>query len=145
MGGVEKQKCAKGTRKICKEVYRKTKKDAFTLVGGGDSASAAIKIGFENGFTHNSTGGGASLAYLEGPSLPGIDAVSNVPDIKPIKVEKENKKKDSKPPSKKTASAKAKPIAKKAAPAKAKSIAKKAAPAKAKTATKKPVAKKGKK
>lgn len=145
MGVFENPKFSKGTRKICKEIYKKTKKDAFTLIGGGDSASAAIKFGFENGFTHISTGGGASLAYLEGTILPGIDAVSNVSDIKPIKVEKESKKEESKTSSKKAAPAKAKPVAKKAAPAKEKTVAKKAAPAKAKTATKQPVAKKGKK
>ena len=49
----------------------------FSIIGGGDSAAAAIKLGFENHFTHISTGGGASLQYMEGKPLPGIEAIAN--------------------------------------------------------------------
>ena len=51
--------------------------DCYSVVGGGDSASAVINLGLESGFSHISTGGGASLCLLEGSILPAIEAIKN--------------------------------------------------------------------
>lgn len=61
-----------GTKSICKILKES---NAKVVVGGGDSASAVIKFGYENSFSHISTGGGASLEFLEGKNLPGIDII----------------------------------------------------------------------
>lgn len=63
-----------GTRKIC-EILSNSK--AKVLIGGGDSASAVIKFGYQDKFYHISTGGGATLEFLEGKELPGINAIEN--------------------------------------------------------------------
>lgn len=63
-----------GTKKLLELI---SKKDAITIIGGGDTASSAIQFGFEHSFTHISTGGGASLELLEGKKLPGINIISD--------------------------------------------------------------------
>ena len=74
-GVFEFEKFAKGTNGICTLISEL--KGATTIIGGGDSAAAAIKLGFEDKFSHISTGGGASLEYLEGKVLPGVDCIND--------------------------------------------------------------------
>ncbi len=74
LGVFEMANFAKGTEQIC-EVLAKI--PATTIIGGGDSATAASDLGFADDFDHISTGGGASLQYLEGKELPGIAAISD--------------------------------------------------------------------
>lgn len=73
MGVFEVPQFAEGTRAVAQGLVDATKAGAFTIVGGGDSASAVRNLGFdEAGFSHISTGGGASLEFLEGKTLPGL-------------------------------------------------------------------------
>ncbi|AYE95529.1 phosphoglycerate kinase [Mycobacterium paragordonae] len=76
MGVFEFPAYAEGTRGVAEAIVKATGKGAFSVVGGGDSAAAvrALKIP-EDAFSHISTGGGASLEYLEGKSLPGIEVL----------------------------------------------------------------------
>ena len=75
MGVFEMDNFAKGTNSIALEISNNT--NAVSIIGGGDSAAAVEKIGLADKITHISTGGGASLEYLEGKVLPGIDAVDD--------------------------------------------------------------------
>ncbi|MDT2011742.1 phosphoglycerate kinase [Carnobacterium divergens] len=75
MGVFEMSNFAKGTIGVCEAIAKL--KDATTIIGGGDSAAAAMQLGFADDFTHISTGGGASLEYLEGKVLPGVDSISD--------------------------------------------------------------------
>ena len=75
MGVFEMPNFAKGTIGVCEAIANL--EGATTSIGGGDSATAAISLGYAEKFSHISTGGGASLEYLEGKVLPGIDSLSN--------------------------------------------------------------------
>lgn len=76
MGVFEMSNFAKGTIGVCEAIANL--KDSITIIGGGDSAAAAIQLGYSDKFSHISTGGGASLEYLGGKSLPGVEAISDV-------------------------------------------------------------------
>ncbi|MBR6421077.1 MAG: phosphoglycerate kinase [Oscillospiraceae bacterium] len=73
MGVFENPTLRKGTVAVCEALAAA---DATTIIGGGDSATAAIQLGFADKMSHISTGGGASLEYLEGKVLPGVAAIA---------------------------------------------------------------------
>ena len=74
MGVFEFPAFAKGTEAVAKAL---SETRAITIIGGGDSAAAVAQLGFADKMTHISTGGGASLEYLEGKALPGIACIAN--------------------------------------------------------------------
>ncbi|MBK9405092.1 MAG: phosphoglycerate kinase [Ignavibacteria bacterium] len=78
MGVFEIDIFATGTIEIAKSLAEATAKGATTIIGGGDSASAVAKAGLENNVSHVSTGGGASLEFLEGKKLPGVEALTDL-------------------------------------------------------------------
>lgn len=76
MGVFEMDRFAEGTNAVAKALVEATKGGAITIVGGGDSAAAIAKAGLEKDVSHVSTGGGASLEFLEGKILPGVAALN---------------------------------------------------------------------
>jgi phosphoglycerate kinase len=74
-GVFEFENFAKGTFSVAESVVNATKKGAFSLIGGGDSASAINNLGFGDDVSYVSTGGGALLEYMEGKTLPGVAAL----------------------------------------------------------------------
>lgn len=77
MGVFEMEKFAKGTFEIANALAEATKQGAISVIGGGDSAAAIAKANLEQAVSHVSTGGGASLEFLEGKNLPGIAALND--------------------------------------------------------------------
>jgi phosphoglycerate kinase len=72
MGVFEFSNFANGSKAVAKAV---AESDSVSIIGGGDSAAAVEQLGFADRITHISTGGGASLEFLEGKVLPGIDVL----------------------------------------------------------------------
>ena len=77
MGVFEMEKFNKGTFGVCAAVAEVKANGGISIIGGGDSVAAVNKSGMADKMSHISTGGGASLEYLEGKVLPGVDALSN--------------------------------------------------------------------
>lgn len=75
MGVFEMENFAQGTKTVAEAVVEATKKGAFSLIGGGDSAAAVNSLGYGDDVSYVSTGGGALLEYMEGKELPGVKAL----------------------------------------------------------------------
>ena len=76
MGFFEIESFCQGTQAVAAAAVQATKQGAFSLIGGGDSASAIKSLGYTDQVSHVSTGGGALLAYLSGVPLPGVKALN---------------------------------------------------------------------
>ncbi len=79
MGVFEDSRFEAGTRAVAEAVARA---GGFTVVGGGDSAAALARFGLESSVDHLSTGGGASLEFLESGDLPGLAALREASDVR---------------------------------------------------------------
>jgi len=77
MGIFETDEFAGGTIKMAKAIAEATQKGAVSIIGGGDSVAAIAKAGVTDKISHISTGGGASLEFLEGKVLPGVAALTD--------------------------------------------------------------------
>ena len=80
MGVFEKDEFAAGTLAVAQAVARATDEGATSIIGGGDSAAAVARTGTADRMSHISTGGGASLEFLEGKMLPGVAALADRKD-----------------------------------------------------------------
>ena len=78
MGVFEKPSFADGTKEIARAIADATSRGATTIVGGGDSVAAINLLGIADRFTHIATDGGASLEFMEGRELPGVEALCDV-------------------------------------------------------------------
>ncbi|KPL18050.1 MAG: phosphoglycerate kinase [candidate division Zixibacteria bacterium SM23_81] len=76
MGVFEVEAFAKGTRDVAKALAKATEAGGITIVGGGDSAAAVAQVSLKDRISHISTGGGASLEFLGGKTLPGVEALT---------------------------------------------------------------------
>lgn len=84
MGVFEREEFSAGSFAVAEALANVTGQGAMSIVGGGDSAAAAEESGFAEKMTHISTGGGASLEYLQGDKLPGLEVVRNLrPSVQP--------------------------------------------------------------
>ena len=77
VGAFENPAFAEGTKAVLAAIVEATKNGATSVIGGGDSVSAAKKFAKAEDFTHVSTGGGASLEFIEGKVLPGVAALDD--------------------------------------------------------------------